>query len=270
MRTTFFTAVISMATAATLFADDGTNILGDDKSKISYAVGMMFGHTLQQQSIDVNSDMLLRGIKDMQSGGTTLMTPQEAQVVIRDFQKKMHTELTVKNKAEGDAFMATNKDNPGVVTLPDGLQYKVITDGTGETPLPTDMVTANYRGTFLNGTEFGNSYKSGQPAQFQVNRVIPGWTEAITHMKVGSKWQLFVPPELAYGENGAEGRFQPNMTLIYEIELLAVQHPQAQHVPTVAPQPLTSDIIKVQGTNVEVLKPEDVQKLKQSQTQPVK
>ena len=115
-------------------------------------------------------------------------------------QQKKREELAAKSKAEGEAFLATNKNNPGIVTLPDGLQYKVITNGTGAMPTNTDIVTVNYRGTFIDGKEFDSSYKRGQPAQFPVGNVIPGWTEALTQMKVGSKWQLFIPSELAYGE----------------------------------------------------------------------
>jgi len=267
-----------MATAAWVFADDGTNVLGDEKSKVSYAEGMNFGHYLQQQAIDVNSDMLLRGIKDEQSGGTTLLTPQQAQTAINDFEEKMRGELAVKNKAEGDAFLATNKDQPGVKILPavapDGkpydLQYKVIKEGTGNSPTPEDTVTVNYRVTYVNGLEFDSSYNRGQPAQFSVGHVIPGLSVALTHMKVGSKWQLFIPSELAYGTSG-RGSIGPNATLIFEVELLGVQRPISQSAPpAVAPQPLTSDIIKVQGTNIVVLKPEDVQKLRQSQDQPGK
>jgi FKBP-type peptidyl-prolyl cis-trans isomerase len=244
-----------------------TNVLSDDKAKASYAIGMIFGHNLQQQGIEVDSAVLLRGLKDMQSGGTTLMTPQEAQAAIKNFQEKVRAEQTVNNRAEGEAFLATNKNNPGVITLPDGLQYKVITDGAGATPTPESTVTVNYRGTFLNGVEFDSSAQAGHPIQLQANRVIPGWTEALTHMKVGSKWQLFIPPDLAYGEQGNRG-IPPNSTLIFEVELLDTQAP----APAAPPAPLTSDIIKVpsaeemkKGAKIETIKAEDVQKL-QSQS----
>jgi FKBP-type peptidyl-prolyl cis-trans isomerase FklB len=275
MKTIFLTAVFSLTAAASLLADDGTNtvVLADDKSRLSYAIGMMFASRWKEQGVDVDNNMVLRGLNDGQSGGPTLMSEQEEHAIINKFQQeladrqqKMREEALTKNKAEGEAFLAANKNNPGVVTLPDGLQYKVITDGTGEMPSPTDTVVVNYRGTFLNGTEFDSSAKHGQPAQFPVNRVIRGWTEALTHMKAGSKWQLFIPSELAYGPAGYGGKIEPNMALIFEVELLAVQHPQPPP-PAVAPQPLTSDIIKVQGTNVEVMKPEEVQKLQQSESQ---
>jgi FKBP-type peptidyl-prolyl cis-trans isomerase FklB len=279
MKTIFLTAVFSLTAAASLFADDGTNtvFLGDDKSRLSYAIGMMFASRWKEQGVDVDNNLVLRGLNDGQSGGATLMSQQEEHDIITKFEhaladkdQKMRTELLTKNKVAGEEFLAQNKNKPGVVTLPDGLQYKVITVGTGETPSPTDTVIVNYRGAFLNGTEFDSSYKRGQPAQFPVGRVIRGWTEALTQMKAGSKWQLFIPSELAYGPSGYGG-IEPNMTLVFEVELLSVQHPQIPPAP--APiQPLTSDVIRVpsaaemkNGAKVEVLKPEDVEKLQQSQ-----
>jgi FKBP-type peptidyl-prolyl cis-trans isomerase FklB len=177
-------------------------------------------------------------------------------------QQKRRGELAARNKAEGEDFLATNKNNPGVVTLPDGLQYKVITSGTGALPAPSDTVTVNYRGTLLNGTEFDSSFKRGQPAQLHVNGVIPGWTEALLKMKTGSRWQLFIPSELAYGEHSPPS-IPPNSVLIFEIELLATQTPTPS-------APLTSDIIKVpsaeelnKGAKVEIIKPEDLKKMQQ-------
>jgi FKBP-type peptidyl-prolyl cis-trans isomerase len=253
--------------------------LTDDKLRASYAVGMIFGHNLQMQGIDVDADQVLRGIKDEQSGGATLLTPQEAQNVIKEFQQRMHTLQAVKNKNEDAAFFATNKNNPGVITLPDGLQYKVITAGSGASPTPESTVTVNYRGTFLNGTEFDSSARAGHPAQLQAGRVIRGWSEALMQMKVGSKWQLFIPSALAYGEQGRPGIIPPNAALIFEVELIAAQNlpasssvsPAAPHVSPAAP--LTSDIIRVpsaeelkKGAKIETLTPADVQKL-QSQSQ---
>jgi FKBP-type peptidyl-prolyl cis-trans isomerase len=165
--------------------------------------------------------------------------------------------------------MATNKNNSGVVTLPDGLQYKVITNGTGAMPVSTDIVTVNYRGTLLDGTEFDSSFKRGQPARFPVNGVIPGWTEALLKMKVGSRWQLFLPPELAYGEQGPPG-IPPNAVLIFDVELLSTQNPPPPPPATSSNQPLTSDIIKVpsaeelkKGAKIEVIKAEDLKKTQQ-------
>ena len=271
MKTTLLAVIFSVGIAAPLFAD-GSNVLSDDKSKASYAVGMMLGHNWQQQGVDVDLDLVLRGLKDEQSGGATLLTQQEMQETLKAFQQamvakqqKMHAEQAMKNKADGEAFLATNKNNPGVITLPDGLQYKVITEGSGETPMPDSTVTVNYRGTFLDGTEFDSSAKAGHPIQFQASRVIHGWTEALTQMKVGSKWQLFIPADLAYGAQGNRG-IPPNSTLIFEVELLGTQAAAAPAAP------LTSDIIKVpskaemdKGAKIETIKPEDVQKM-QSQS----
>jgi FKBP-type peptidyl-prolyl cis-trans isomerase FklB len=279
MRTTFFTAVFSLATASLLFAD-GTNdvLLTDDKSRLSYAIGMMFASRWKEQGVDVDNNIVLRGLNDGQSGGPTLMSQQEEHDIITKFQQaladrqqKMREEMLSRNKAEGDAFLAQNKNQPGVVVLPDGLQYKVITDGTGEMPSLADTVTVNYRGAFINGTEFDSSAKNGKPISFPLNHVIRGWSEALTHMKAGSKWQLFVPPDLAYGQAGFGSRIEPNATLVFEVELLSVQHPVS--APVVAPPPpMTSDIIKVpsaeemkKGAKIETIKPEDVQKL-QSQS----
>jgi FKBP-type peptidyl-prolyl cis-trans isomerase FklB len=267
MKTTLLAVIFSTSLAAPLFAD-GTNVFSDDKSKMSYAVGMIFGHNLQQQGIDVDGGQLLRGIKDEQSGGATLLTPQEAQAAIKDFQEKIRAELAVKNMADGTAFLATNKNNPGVITLPDGLQYKVITDGTGATPTADSLVTVNYRGAFLDGREFDSSYKRGQPAQFPVHNVIHGWTEALTQMKVGSKWQLFIPSNLAYGVQGHPPTIPPNATLVFEVELLDA-HPAPAQTPAISPPaPLTSDIIKVpsaeemkKGAKIETIKQGDLEKL---------
>jgi FKBP-type peptidyl-prolyl cis-trans isomerase len=273
MKTAALTVILCMAAAAPLLAGD-TNALADDRSKASYALGMMLGHNWQQQGVDVDLDLVLRGIKDEQSGGATLLTPQEAQNMLKEFQQtvaanraKMQAELASKNRTDGAAFLERNKNQPGIVTLPDGLQYKIITPGTGATPTPNDIVTVNYRGTFIDGTEFDSSAKAGHPAQFPVGGVIHGWTEALLQMKTGSKWQLFIPSELAYGEKGHPG-IPPNSVLIFEVELLSVQSPSPQPAPAASmSQPLTSDIISVQGTNVPVIKQEDLRKLQSSQPQ---
>ncbi len=260
----------------------GTNVFSDEKSRDSYAVGMMYGTRWKQQGIEVEYEWLVRGMKDAQAGGPTLMTEQEMGSTLNDFQKeigakqeKKRQEMAEKNKKDGDAFLAENKTKPGVVTLPDGLQYLVITNGSGATPMMNDTVTVNYRGTFIDGKEFDSSAKTGHPAQFPVGNVIRGWTEALMQMKAGSKWQLFVPSELAYGERGRPG-IQPDSVLIFEIELLATEHPSPAAASGPA-APLTSDIIKVpsqeemkKGAKIEVIKPEDAAKLQQSQPQPAK
>jgi FKBP-type peptidyl-prolyl cis-trans isomerase len=263
----------------------GTNVFSGEKARISYAIGMTMGHNFQAQGVEVDTDLLVRGLKDMQSGGTTLLTPQEMRETLTEYQKslvakqqKMREEAAAKNKADGEAFLAGNKTKPGVVTLPDGLQYKIITDGSGATPMMNDNVTVNYRGTFIDGKEFDSSAKTGHPAQFTVGGVIHGWTEALMQMKVGSKWQLFVPSELAYGERGSPS-IPPNSVLIFEVELVSTEHPSSPPPASAASNnpPLTSDIIKVpsleemkKGAKIEVIKPEDAAKFQQSQTQPAK
>ena len=254
-------ALFCLSAAASSRAD-GTNVLSDEKSRVSYAIGMSVGHNFQAQSIDIDDDAFLRGVKDAQAGGPMLLTPDEMRTVLTDFQKNHAAQIGLKNKTDGAAFLAANKSKPGVVTLPDGLQYLVITNGTGAMPTANDTVTVNYRGTFINGTEFDSSYKRGQPASFPVMGVIHGWTEALLQMRVGSKWQLFIPSDLAYGEPGRTG-IPPNSTLIFDVELVSVQPPpQPQSsAPSASMQPLTSDIIKVQGTNVQVIKADDAAKL---------
>jgi FKBP-type peptidyl-prolyl cis-trans isomerase FklB len=205
-------------------------VLKDQKDKVSYSIGMNIGNNLKKQAIDVNPDALVYGIKDALSGGKALITEQEVNDTLMAFQKEMASkqserlkELGEKNKKEGEAFLDENKKKEGVITLPSGLQYKVIKEGTGETPKLTDTVTTNYRGTLIDGTEFDSSYRREQPATFPVKGVIAGWTEALQLMKVGSKWQLFTPSNLAYGERGAGRDIGPNAALIFDVELLSIK-----------------------------------------------
>jgi len=197
--------------------------------KVSYSIGLDFGKNMKAQSVELNLDILLRGIRDGLAEVTPALTQSEMQECMTTFQKEMMAKmqekqktLGEKNKKEGDAFLAENKKKPGVVTLPSGLQYKIIKDGIGKSPKATDTVTTNYRGTFINGKEFDSSFKRGQPATFPLNNVIPGWVEGIQKMKVGSKWELYIPSNLGYGENGS-GEIGPNATLIFEVELLEVK-----------------------------------------------
>ena len=284
MKTTALIVTFCLGAVGPLLADS-TNMLTDEKSRVSYAIGMMTGRQWKQQELDFDVDLYARGIKEGMSGGAMLLTPQEAQQTIDAFRKELtakqqqkQTELAARNKNEGEAFLAANKNQPGVQTLPDGLQYLVITNGAGEIPAAGDTVTVNYRGTLIDGTEFDDSYKRGQPATFPVGGVIRGWTEALQKMNAGSKWKLFVPSDLAYGPQGRSG-IAPNSVLIFEVDLLSVEHPSPQpaSAPPGANPPLTSDIIKVpsaeemkKGAKIEIIKPEDVQKLQQSQTQPAK
>ena len=205
-------------------------VLKNQKDKISYVIGMDIGSNFKKQSIAIDPDILMRGIKDGLSGGKSLLTEQEVRDVTTAFQKEMvakqeelNKKLGEKNKKEGEVFLAENKKKEGVKTLPSGLQYKVIKAGTGKKPKSTDTVTTQYRGTLIDGTEFDSSYRRGQPASFPVNGVIPGWTEALQLMEEGAKWQLVVPSNLAYGDRGAGRQIGPNATLIFEVELISIQ-----------------------------------------------
>jgi FKBP-type peptidyl-prolyl cis-trans isomerase FklB len=200
------------------------------KDKVSYAIGMNIGSTLHRQSMDIDPNILLQGLKDAMAGGKTLLSEEEARATLTELQNDMRKKQQEKmqqageaNKKEGDAFLAANKAKEGVVTLPSGLQYKVLTSGKGPKPTATDSVVCNYKGTLIDGKEFDSSYKRGQPATFPVSGVIKGWTEALQLMPVGSKWQLVVPSDLAYGERGQGGDIGPNATLIFEVELLSIQ-----------------------------------------------
>jgi FKBP-type peptidyl-prolyl cis-trans isomerase FklB len=204
------------------------------KQKFSYALGMNIGSglgaNLKKQSVDVDSTLVSQGLKDAMSGAKTRLTQEEAQAVLKEVQTEVQKEQQAKmkeaadkNKTEGEAFLTANKSKDGVVTLPSGLQYKILTAGTGPKPTASDSVKCNYRGTLINGSEFDSSYKRGQPATFAVGQVIKGWTEALQLMPVGSKWQLFVPASLAYGERGAGAEIGPNATLIFEVELLSIE-----------------------------------------------
>jgi len=207
--------------------------LATRKEKFSYALGMDIGTqvagNLKKQSMEVDWNLVSQGLTDATSGGKTRLTEDEAKAVLNEVQTEVRKEQQEKahqaaatNKTEGEAFLAANKAKEGVVTLPSGLQYKVLTAGTGPKPTASDQVVCNYRGTLINGTEFDSSYKRGQPATFGVGQVIKGWTEALQLMPVGSKWQLFIPASLAYGERGAGAEIGPNATLIFEVELLSI------------------------------------------------
>jgi len=208
--------------------------LKSEKDKLSYTFGANFGKSLKQQEIEINTDIFIKGMKDGLSGGKMVLTDQEMKDTMTAFQKDMATKQAEKrkalaetNKKEGDAFLAANKSKEGIKTLPSGLQYKVITEGTGKSPKATDAVVTQYRGTLIDGTEFDSSYQRKAPATFKVNGVIKGWTEALQLMKEGSKWQLFVPSELAYGERGAGPNIGPNAVLIFEIELISAKEESA-------------------------------------------
>jgi FKBP-type peptidyl-prolyl cis-trans isomerase FklB len=216
-----------------LFGQEKSPQLKDQKEKVSYAIGMQIGFNLARQKVDINPDILAAGIKDSIAGKPQL-TADQVKDIMAQFEKDMEQkqkQLGEKNKTEGAKFLEENKKKPGVKTTASGLQYKVENEGTGLQPKATDMVTVNYRGTLIDGTEFDSSYKRGQPATFPVNGVIKGWTEALQLMKKGAKYQLVIPSNLAYGERAMGPDIGSNSTLIFEVELMDVKPP-----PTPIPQ----------------------------------
>jgi len=207
-----------------------TLTLKTQMDKVSYCLGAQIAQNLREDGIEINADILARAMKDVFTGGKLLMTDAEMQKTMVDFsnelrekQKQARAAIGEKNKKDGEAFLAENKKKEGVVTLPSGLQYKIIKAGTGKKPTASDSVECNYRGTLIDGKEFDSSARHGGPATFRVNGVIRGWTEALQLMPVGSKWQLFIPSDLAYGEAGNGPDIGPNATLIFEVELLGIK-----------------------------------------------
>jgi FKBP-type peptidyl-prolyl cis-trans isomerase len=256
-------------------AADEKTAFKDEKEKASYAVGIFVGNQIKRSNMDVDLNTLVSAVNDVLAGKDLRLTDMQASEAIRSYQTEARKKVAEKNKKDGEAFLAENKSKPGVQTisvpLPDGtnaeMQYKVITEGTGEIPKSNDTVKVNYKGTLLNGKEFDSSYKRGQPAKFMVNRVVKGWTAALEKMKVGSKWDLYIPASLAYGDAGNPS-IEPGSTLLFEVELLGIEPPAAA---APAAQPLTSDIIKVpsaeelkKGAKIEVIKAEDAAKQAQS------
>jgi len=259
----------------------------EQKDQWSYAIGMNIGGSIKRGGVDLDVDALANAIKDVLAGRPAKLTEQQAQEAWRSYQmesrskqNEIRQQKAEKNKKDGEAFLAENKKKPGVkthlVNLPGGataeLQYKVITEGTGATPKSNDTVVVNYRGSLVDGKEFDSSAKHGdKPAKFQVNRVVRGWTEALEMMKVGSKWEIYIPSSLAYGDNGYGPVIEPGSTLVFELELTGVEAPPPPPPPAA---PLTSDVIKVpsaeelkKGAKIEVIKAEDLAKMTNSASQ---
>jgi FKBP-type peptidyl-prolyl cis-trans isomerase len=259
----------------------------EQKERWSYAIGVSIGSNIKRGGIDLDVDVLANAIKDIVAGKESKLTEQQSQEAFRSYQMEsrakqdeMRKQSAEKNKKAGEAFLAENKSKPGVktqtVSLPkEGtaeLQYKVITEGTGAIPKSNDVVLVYYHGRLIDGKEFDSSSKRGdKPARFQVNRVVRGWTEALQMMKVGSKWEIYIPASLAYGDNGSGPLIEPGSTLVFDLELTAIEAPPPPPAPAAAPAPagpLTSDIIKVpsaeelkKGAKIEVIKAEDLEKM---------
>jgi FKBP-type peptidyl-prolyl cis-trans isomerase FklB len=201
------------------------------REKVSYSIGLEAGRNLKQQFSDLDLKLLVEGFQDAIENAQAKLSDEEIRSImaalrqqIESQQRQFIAKVAEENKKISESFLADNKNKDGVVTLPSGLQYKVLAEGSGPTPKSIDTVTTHYKGTFIDGRVFDSSYERGKPHAFPVNRVIPGWSEALQLMKVGSKWQLFIPPYLAYGEMGYGNEIGPNMTLIFEMELLGVNN----------------------------------------------
>jgi FKBP-type peptidyl-prolyl cis-trans isomerase FklB len=225
-------AILGVWAAWGAFAADPSP-LKDPKERISYTLGMNFGRDLKRNNVEISPDLFVKGLNDALGGGKTLLTEEEGREIMMAFQQEMRAKMTEKqkgdsdkNKKTGDAFLAENKKKEGVQTTASGLQYKVITKGTGKVPTSNDTVICHYRGTLIDGTEFDSSYKRAEPATFPVTGVIKGWIEALQMMPVGSKWQLVIPAELAYGDRG-NPRIPGGSVLIFDIELLSIKPPEA-------------------------------------------
>jgi FKBP-type peptidyl-prolyl cis-trans isomerase FklB len=222
--------VLAIAMLAAGCAGNDETLPGEPGSRISYSIGYQIGGDFRRQDVDIDPEIVLRGIEDAMAGGEPRMQVEEMQSALVELQRRTKAEdrATPQTGAAGgpvdaESFMAANARQPGVETLPSGLQYKVLEHGSGDSPGAEDTVTVHYRGSLTDGSEFDSSYRRGQPATFAVNRVIAGWTEALQLMREGDKWQLFIPPGLAYGERGAGSRIPPNSALVFEVELIDVK-----------------------------------------------
>ena len=232
-------ATIALSFVFTAFAEDKPAQFKDQKDKFSYAIGLNIGMNFQRSNVDTNPEMITAGIKDAIAGKPRMTTDEvkETMVVFEKDMQQKQSDAAKKNEADSEKFLAANKSKEGVKATASGLQYKVLKEGTGAQPKGTDTVTVNYRGTLVDGTEFDSSYKRGQPATFPLAGVIKGWTEGLQLMKVGSKYQFFIPPGLAYGEHAPSPQIPPGSALIFEVELMNVQS-GSQFAPT-SPSPAT-------------------------------
>ena len=275
MKAKSFAALFVMLLATGSWAQDAP-ALEDEKSKVSYSIGVNIGSSLKRQGAEVDLDLLARGIKDALGNGPIALSEQEIRDILTAYQQKLQAaredlrkRIAEENTKKAEEFLAENKSKPGVVTTESGLQYRILAEGSGPTPGSNDTVTVHYRGTLLDGTEFDSSYKRNQPWTAPLSRCIKGWSEALRKMKCGAKWQLFIPPALAYGNSPPIGSaIPPGALLIFEVELIT-------NTPPAPLTPLTSDIIKVpsleemkKGAKIETIKAEEFEKLqKQLQQQ---
>lgn len=224
-------APVATTTSASVNSVDMAN----ERDKLSYVLGADIGQNFKHHQIDLNTSALIKGIQDGFAGSALLVSREEMERTLQAFQKQFHEgqakkmkEMAEENKKSGEAFMAENKGKSGVVALPSGLQYKVITAGTGPKPTVNDRVTVEYTGKLVNGKIFDSTERMGRPVTFKVSDVIPGWTEVLQLMNEGSVWEVYIPSNLAYGEEGVGGVIGPNETLIFNINLLSVKKSDTQ------------------------------------------
>jgi FKBP-type peptidyl-prolyl cis-trans isomerase len=222
-------ALLGVALLAVQAGAEETPVLKTMKDKVSYGLGVDIARNFKKQGIEADPDLVMKGLKDGLSGEKLLLPEEDLRLIMSGFRHELSKRrmevlklLAEENKKNGAAFLSENAHKEGVMTLPSGLQYKVLKAGDGKKPAEGDTVECNYRGNLMNGTELDKS-EAGKPATFKLTAVIPGWKEALLLMPVGSKWQLFVPPHLAYGEKGSEGRIGPNATLVFELELVSIR-----------------------------------------------
>jgi len=220
--------VCSLIFATGQARSEDSTVLKTDKDRLSYSMGVSIGKNFKKEKTDVDFDLMMKGLKSAMAGEHLLLTDKEWRTVLNSYQTEVlqHAKLTKQqametNKKKGDTFLAENKDKKGVVVLPSGVQYKIIKAGNGPKPDDSSMVQVNYSGKLIDGTEF-DATEPGHPANFKLSALIPGWKEALKLMPAGSKWQIVVPSQLAYGERGAGADIEPNSTLVFEVELVAI------------------------------------------------
>lgn len=229
MKIKLVAAVVMGLAMTTTFAATDTTVLTTDIDKLSYSIGTDLGKNIKKQGIEINPSIMAKGIQDGMNGGTLLLTDQQMKDVLSKFQKDLMAKRTAEfdkkaeeNKTLGEKFLSQNKTKDGVIALPSGLQYKIITKGTGAKPSKEDNVTVEYAGRLITGEVFDSTEKTGKPATFKLSQVIPGWTEALQLMPAGSTWEIYVPASLAYGSRNVGGLIGPNETLIFNVHLLSV------------------------------------------------
>ncbi len=208
---------------ATVGASAGEATPKTDDEKFSYAIGYQIAESVKRQGMEVDVDSLIQAIRDDLTGTPLRISQPEMQAAVVAYQQKKFEELSDKNQKAGKKYLAANKKKPGIVELPSGLQYRVVEEGSGEKPVSSDTVKVHYRGTLIDGTEFDSSYARGEPVTFQIANIINGWQQTLILMSEGAKWQVFIPPTLAYGSGGAGQNIGPNETLVFEIELVSIE-----------------------------------------------